>query len=199
MTVIGGNTLPRSHDIDSSPAMSERLTDLGELGLGVELGPDSTVEYFGPAEVISDVSLAGLVHISKTPIEKFTQEGVGPNGKFGKGTHFAAGALEGETYSSLVTPGMVLHEAAFTGSVLLVDRKDVSNLYTEMRSRAGLPPSRYKQSTGNADILGLLDQQGTEQPIDAIAVFMDEERTSAEFVVAPRSTENITLTDRKVI
>ncbi len=199
MTVIGGNTLPRSHDIDSSPAMSERLTDLGELGLGVELGPDSTVEYFGPAEVISDVSLAGLVHISKTPIEKFTQEGVGPNGKFGKGTHFAAGALEGETYSGLLASGMVLHEAAFTGSMMILDRKDVGTVYEEMRRKAGMPPSRLKQSTGNADILGLLDQQGAEQPIDAIVVFMDEERTSAEFVVAPRSTDRIAITDRKVI
>lgn len=176
------------------PAVVESLQ---RLGVNVELKGVDTVEELGPATLVPGVRMKGLVHISKGHIDTFEQERVGPNGKFGKGTYFAAGALTGETYDLLNQPGNVLHGVGFEGSVLFVDRDQVSGLAAKLREQVGVPEPAYKTSIANADITGLLEQSGV--PVDAVMIYMDQERTAAEVAVLPAATAQIDVLERTVL
>lgn len=170
---------------------------LRNLGVEVQLGDDSRVESIGPAEVVRSVRLGGLVHISRSPIEKFTADKVGPNGKFGAGTYFAAGALEGETFSGLSTPGVTLHAAELSGTVAFVDRANIREFDEFLKDQAGLPKSGLRTSVANAPVATTLEQAGSE--VDALVVFMDPERTAAEVVVLPHALEHTQITESRTL
>lgn len=159
-----------------------------------EQGEDSTVTALGPAEVATDIVLDGLVHISRGSIDQFHRDKVGPNGKFGLGTYFAAGELTGETYDLLATHGSTVHAAKSKGTAMIVDRDKVKELEGFLKEQAGLPQSGLKTRIPNADITGL-----APEGVDMLVVFMDRERSAAEIVVFPHAVGEIEVTDRRVI
>lgn len=186
-----------NHEARTESQLPEAIESLQALGVTVELENANSTEELGPATVIPSVRMEGLVHISTSPIDAFEQERVGPNGKFGKGTYFAAGALGGETYDLLNRPGNVVHGVGIEGSVLFVDRDDVSKLAEILRECAGVPKPAFKTSIANADVTGLLEKANVQ--VDAVVVFMDHKRAAAEVAVLPRATEQIEILERKAI
>lgn len=186
-------TLVRQHEA-MHPSQSEGLAALATLGVSVEQGEDSTVTALGPAEVATDIVLDGLVHISRGSIDQFHRDKVGPNGKFGLGTYFAAGELTGETYDLLATHGSTVHAAKSKGTAMIVDRDKVKELEGFLKEQAGLPQSGLKTRIPNADITGL-----APEGVDMLVVFMDRERSAAEIVIFPHAVGEIEVTDRRVI
>lgn len=176
------------------PSPSEGIAALAQLGVAVEQGSESKVASLGPAEVVTDVSLDGLIHISHSPIDRFHQDKIGPSGKFGRGTYFAAGKLTGETYDLLATSGNTIHAASAKGSVMIVDRDKVKELEGFLKDQAGIPPSGLKTRIPNADIAGL-----APEGIDMLVVFMDPERSAAETVIFPHLAGDIEIKERKMV
>lgn len=190
-------TLLAEHEMRTEVQLPEVVESLQRLGVNVELQSADSVEELGPATLVRGVHMEGLVHISKDAIDKFEQKRVGPNGKFGKGTYFAAGALAGETYELLNQPGNVIHGVGFEGPVLFVDRDQVSELAATLREQAGVLAPAFKTSIANADITGLLEK--ARAPVDAVVVYMDQERTAAEVAVLPAATAQVEVLERTTI
>lgn len=192
-----GHNIPSGYETTLAEPQSAGVETLRRLGLDVHVDPEvAHTEQIGSAEITRGLDIHGLVHISETSKNQFEEAKTGRLGKFGDGTYFAAGNLTGETYNLLKVPGNVLHSATVDDvSVLFVDRSQVRLLDDELKMRAGIPESKLKTTIQNANLTDHSRQAGLE--VDAVVIFMDEERTAAEIVVLPHATSRISITDRR--
>ncbi len=189
----------------ASPAelASWGMQALGALP-GVEAHADRRSALFsigGGAEVISRAQLRGLQHISQAPIDQFTREGAQrSSGKFGRGTYFGVGDLGGETVDLLNRAGNVQHTTDASGSFLLVDRRMVREVAQILGGGLGHEVSPIRSNIQNAPLIDLASQYVIgDEPISGVVVFMNDDRTAAEIVIAPQATASAVITERTVL
>jgi hypothetical protein len=154
----------------------------------------ATTVFDGKATLLSGAELAGIWHYSANQIDLFTEdEATESIGKFGRGTYFGAGELNGETVDFLKSRDTIRHDAKLTGNVLTVVRDDVQDVARQLKTINGLPQSGFKSSIKNAPLTDLLETTDVAgQQVDAILITM-QEGNSAELVVLPRSVSNISV------
>lgn len=154
----------------------------------------------GKAEVVTGMCIGDMLHIStKGIIEEFNPEKAGENGgKFGKGTYFAIGPLEGESFTDLrkrMEAGIAHgHGTQMTGNFLVLDRDNVKEVKARLATATGSvePSSRVINRTRNANVADLLPSTHINgESIDGVIVLMGQEHEAAEVIVVPTSTSKL--------
>jgi hypothetical protein len=177
--------------------VAHRPLDLRDVLPGIEGRAQSTEDVLdGWATLVvgADVT-AGPWHYSAGKIEEFEEAKVSAGGKFGPGTYLGVGALAGETVDGLKGNGSVQHTVAFRGNILVLDRERVLEVASALKERRHIPPSGLRSSIKTAPLTEYvqgLDFNGTQ--VDAVMVYMDAKRESAEIAVLPESTDSLRVT-----
>jgi len=145
------------------------------------------------AMLVIGANVTGPWHYSPDRINTFSKERAAKSGgKFGQGTYLGVGKLAGETVDGLKTSGALRHDVGLTGNILAIRCTDIRKVEDKLRGLNGIRPSKIKTTIPNAaltDYVSTLSFEG--QSVDAVMVYMDDEQTSAEIAVLPRSVENI--------
>jgi hypothetical protein len=147
----------------------------------------------GNASLVVGANVSGAWHYSSGTIDTFDPEKAAElTGKFGQGTYLGVGDLTGETVDDLKATGAIKHDISFSGNVLALGRTQASAVAGRLRELKGLRPSRVRSSTTNAPLTNLVSDLTFEgKSVDAVMVYMDDDRTSAEIAVLPTAVENI--------
>ena len=136
-----------------------------------------------------------MTHISSSKIDKFSESKVPDySGKFGRGTYFTLGKVNGETLSgleqSLAKGDSFSHDTKASGKFLSFSREDIKLVEKTLKDSIGdSSNSSLKSSIDNANIMDLASKYDPE--ISGIIVYMDNEKAGAEVVISPKYTENI--------
>ncbi len=149
----------------------------------------------GRATILEGAVIDGMTHISSSKIDKFSESKVPDySGKFGRGTYFTLGKVDGETLTgleqSLANGDSFSHDTKASGKFLMFSREDIKLVEKTLKDSIGdSPNSSLKSSINNANIMDLASRYDSE--ISGIIVFMDNEKAGAEVVISPKFTENI--------
>jgi|GEM_PF-2824534 len=147
------------------------------------------------ATILEGAVIDGMTHISSSKIDKFSESQVPDySGKFGRGTYFRLGKVDGETLTgleqSLANGDSFSHDTKASGKFLMFSREDIKLVEKTLKESIGdSPNSSLKSSIDNANIMDLVSNYDSE--ISGIIVFMDNEKAGAEVVISPKFTENI--------
>ncbi len=150
----------------------------------------------GRATILEGAVIDGMTHISSSKIDKFSESQVPDySGKFGRGTYFRLGNVDGETLTgleqSLANGDSFSHDTKASGKFLIFNREDIKLVEKTLKESIGDSPpnSSLKTNIKNANIMDLASRYDSE--ISGIIVFMDNEKAGAEVVISPKFTENI--------
>jgi len=166
-------------------------------GSKIEKTPDfkETSLIAGRASILEGAVIDGMTHISSSKIDKFSESKVPDySGKFGRGTYFTLGKVDGETLSgleqSLANGDSFSHDTKASGKFLSFSREDIKLVEKTLKDSIGdSSNSSLKSSIDNANIMDLASKYDSE--ISGIIVYMDNEKAGAEVVISPKFTENI--------
>ena len=166
-------------------------------GSKIEKTPDfkETSLIAGRASILEGAVIDGMTHISSSKIDKFSESKVPDySGKFGRGTYFTLGKVDGETLSgleqSLASGDSFSHDTKASGKFLSFSREDIKLVEKTLKDSIGdSSNSSLKSSIDNANIMDLASKYDSE--ISGIIVYMDNEKAGAEVVISPKYTENI--------
>jgi hypothetical protein len=171
-------------------------------GSKIEKTPDfqETSLIAGRASILEGVVIDGMIHISSSKIDTFSESKVPDySGKFGRGTYFTLGKVDGETLSgleqSLANGDSFSHVTKVAGKFLMFSREDIKLVEKTLKDSLGDSPtsSSLKSTINNANIMDLASRYDSE--ITGIIIFMDDEKAGAEVVISPKFTENIEIQD----
>jgi len=164
-----------------------------------DLKNDSETEYHpaldGKAVLAVGAHIDSLWHYSPSRISQFSKERAeDASGKYGKGTYFGIGDLGGETVDILKSGNNIRHDAEFTGNLLAVDLENVVDVIQRLKKLKGLPTSRLKSNVANGTLTDLVEGLTLEGgQVDAVLVYRDTTRTTAELVVLPSAIDKVEL------
>jgi hypothetical protein len=198
---VGERAMRLATGIDpaTSERSSERTANLAELEIAGLMGSAREIMPILDDEttLLIGAEMSGMWHYSSGRIDNFS-EAVAENnsGKFGRGTYFGIGDLRGETIDFLKDGDTIRHDVAFTGNVMVVDRRHVIQVAEKIKTQRGLPSSRVRASTPTSPLTDLIEGVKYDgQTVDAILVVMDKDKTSAELIVTPKAVSNVSVLD----
>lgn len=149
----------------------------------------------GKAALVTDAEVSGLWHFSSQQVERFTEDKAAEaTGKFGHGVYFGSGDLAGETVNDLKSGGHIRHDVTFNGNVVVLDREDIRPVLDDLRELNGFQKSRIRSSTNTGPLTDSFDTvRFGDNPVDAVMIYMDKARETAEFIVSPHAVDKISL------
>lgn len=98
---------------------------------------------------------------------------------------------------ALKSDGSVRHDVGFSGNLLVLDRRQVKSVVQGLRTLRGEPHPKVESTVQNGPVSNLIEGiTFGDKPVDAVMVYMDPARTSAEMIVLPSSIPNVSITGR---